>query len=70
MVAFIMNLNEKEKFGAIQLDETHIFLHQKDTKCIETIQARMDELLEKNNYEIGNTEIRDKLFRIDGNENY
>lgn len=48
---FIVYLNAGEfRFGMVELDDTHIFLHSTDDSIIQRIQQKIDELQDENTY--------------------
>ena len=48
----------------MDLDDTHLLLYNADEDTMDLIQRKLDEMHDKNTYEL-NQESRDKLFRID-----
>jgi hypothetical protein len=50
---FILFLNSGEfKFGMVELDETHVFLHSMDDSIIKRIQDKLDEMQDENTYSV------------------
>jgi len=60
---FILFLNIEQKWGVVDLDETHLFFYFMNEEILGYIQQKLDELQDANTYEL-NSETRDKLFRI------
>jgi TFIIH basal transcription factor complex TTD-A subunit len=63
---FILHLEAKHELnvGLKELDDTHILICSQDTKIIETIEQKIEELRQSNTYHM-EKEKRDNLFRID-----
>jgi len=47
---FILFLEKQEKWGVVELDETHLFVHSTEESILAKIQARLDELQNQNSY--------------------
>jgi len=54
---FILYLNSSElKFGMVELDENHIFVHSTDDSILQRIQSKIDELQDENTYTVTSDE--------------